>query len=376
MGTALASLALSRPVGAVGDNTTCTVTTNEDDGAEYGSIRSKVWEGFNRKAHRFCTDKIQFENKNFHIVLHSTLNIDNFSDTECTLLHPLCEDGWAFILDGESATSVTIDGTKLPEGECAILLRANKVLLRGLIIKVKHYEDAICNEGTENEYGGVDIDPEDGHIPPHGTPTPNPTPHATPTPSAHPTPTPTTMPTPTPSVTPTATPTAKPTATPIATPTPAPTPTPPSPDDSDGDTVGDSEDNCPTIPNGDQKDSDDDDIGDACDDDFSVSTGDDDGDGFTNENDNCQNVPNPGQEDHDGDKLGDACDTDIDLTDPERFKGFPDEPLKCSRAKDLSPRPRDFLWILLSVLPALWRVSLCRKSSSLIPRKKSTPSRN
>ena len=59
-------------------------------------------------------------------------------------------------------------------------------------------------------------------------------------------------------------------------------------DDSDGDGIADSLDNCPGSANGNQADEDGDGVGDVC--------------------DNCPAVPNPGQEDGDGDGLGDACD--------------------------------------------------------------------
>jgi hypothetical protein len=82
----------------------------------------------------------------------------------------------------------------------------------------------------------------------------------------------------------------------------------PEPGDVDGDGVRDEFDNCPTVPNGAQVNSDGDTLGDACDDD-------DDNDGVPDATDNCRIVVNPDQTDSDNDGFGDACppvDTDGD----------------------------------------------------------------
>jgi len=71
--------------------------------------------------------------------------------------------------------------------------------------------------------------------------------------------------------------------------------------DSDGDTIIDSEDNCPLVYNPDQADLDGDGVGDACDPDR-------DGDGVVNVVDNCPGVYNPSQVDSRQNGRGDACD--------------------------------------------------------------------
>ena len=93
---------------------------------------------------------------------------------------------------------------------------------------------------------------------------------------------------------------------------------------SDGDSHGDACDNCPTTDNEDQANSDADSHGDACDNCPTVDNEaqvDGDLDGVGDACDNCVGVYNPGQENDDGDDLGDACDPDY----PYYFKpGYPD----------------------------------------------------
>lgn len=73
--------------------------------------------------------------------------------------------------------------------------------------------------------------------------------------------------------------------------------------DDDQDCVKNEVDNCPNIKNTDQRDTNDDGEGDACD-------NDDDGDGFNDDVDNCPLIDNPEQEDQDGNGIGDLCDSE------------------------------------------------------------------
>jgi len=85
--------------------------------------------------------------------------------------------------------------------------------------------------------------------------------------------------------------------------------------DSDGDTVPDTLDNCPSDYNPDQADTDSDGIGDACDNcpsDYNPDQTDTDSDGIGDACDNCPSDYNPDQTDTDGDGIGDACDDDDD----------------------------------------------------------------
>jgi hypothetical protein len=72
--------------------------------------------------------------------------------------------------------------------------------------------------------------------------------------------------------------------------------------DTDGDSIGDSHDNCPGLANTNQRDTDQDRIGDLCDHDI-------DNDAILNAADNCPARANSNQGDVDGDGIGDGCDS-------------------------------------------------------------------
>lgn len=86
------------------------------------------------------------------------------------------------------------------------------------------------------------------------------------------------------------------------------------PADSDGDSAPDLIDNCVSVANLDQKDSDNNGRGDACED--------YDRDGVINAKDNCPDVPNVAQTDTDNDGIGDACDN-FDNRITERMPWLP-----------------------------------------------------
>lgn len=106
------------------------------------------------------------------------------------------------------------------------------------------------------------------------------------------------------------------------------------PNQSDGDGITDTLDNCPTVTN-DQRDQDGDGAGDACD-------GDLDGDAQANGADNCATIANPFQEDLDRDGLGNPCDDDRDGDkDPNGTDCKPDNQRISNSAREIRGNRRD-----------------------------------
>ena len=99
-------------------------------------------------------------------------------------------------------------------------------------------------------------------------------------------------------------------------------------DDDDDDGVPDDDDNCPLIVNADQTDLDEDGLGDVCDDDR-------DDDGVPNDDDNCPETPNTDQTDLDEDGLGDVCDDDWD------GDGVPNDDDNCPRTPNPDQEDRN-----------------------------------
>lgn len=82
--------------------------------------------------------------------------------------------------------------------------------------------------------------------------------------------------------------------------------------DADSDGVGNICDNCVSVKNHDQNDTDADGIGDACDPDI-------DGDGVLNEADDCPYVSNASQTDDDTDSVGNSCDNCLTVYNPQQY---------------------------------------------------------
>ena len=86
-------------------------------------------------------------------------------------------------------------------------------------------------------------------------------------------------------------------------------------DDLDLDGVPDDEDNCPDVANADQRDEDENGVGDLCE---LLPEEDDDQDGVLNRDDNCPLVANNSQTDDDDDGIGNRCDNCPDVANQDQ----------------------------------------------------------
>jgi hypothetical protein len=105
--------------------------------------------------------------------------------------------------------------------------------------------------------------------------------------------------------------------------------------DADNDGVCGDEDNCPFFPNATQTDVDNDNTGDACDP-CTLRPGltDTDNDGYCGIADNCPALSNPSQADQDWDGVGDACDNCVAVYNPEQEEDETGASIACSRDDD------------------------------------------
>ena len=102
---------------AVVDNTTCSVLSPSDSVDDFNSLRRKIEQGYNRETNRMCTEKVDFGGgEAYSIKLQGTLLLHSETDLDCPAgpgKPAVCGDGWGFILDGTTSSSVLIDASGL-----------------------------------------------------------------------------------------------------------------------------------------------------------------------------------------------------------------------------------------------------------------------
>jgi thrombospondin type 3 repeat protein len=169
------------PAHAQVDDTTCWVRDYCDEAGSIdyvNCLRQEIEQGFNKKQQRACVERIKFNlpaNQGNEAVIHITkqLYIDGEDDGDCKGDSPLCGDGISFEIMGNSQPAkVVLDTTGMSDDRCAIKISGSDMKFHDFKIHsnqpnlVAKFDETnppnavICEEssGTDfkNDYSGVE----------------------------------------------------------------------------------------------------------------------------------------------------------------------------------------------------------------------------